>query len=68
MATGMHIIRGLNTGFPEPGEVIPGAVSPLVERMGIGLFAVLGAGVLTGIWMVLVHGVPLPLEAICLRG
>jgi hypothetical protein len=29
---------------------------------------VLFASVLSGIWMVLVHGVPLPPGAICLRG
>ncbi len=44
------------------------AVFPLMEWVAIGLFAVLLASVLAGIWMVLVHGVPLPPEAICLRG
>lgn len=52
----------------EEGEAIPGAVSSLTDWVGIGLFVVLLAWVLAGIWMFLVHGMPLPLENICLRG
>ena len=53
---------------PEQGTAVPGAFSPLTEWMGMGVVLALLAWALIGIWMVLAHGVPLPLEAICLRG
>lgn len=51
---------------PGDGEALPGGI--LTEWAGIGLLVLLFASVLAGIWMVLVQGVPLPLDAICLRG
>ncbi|MCH7896284.1 MAG: hypothetical protein V3R69_08100 [candidate division NC10 bacterium] len=48
--------------------MIPESFSSLTEWVGIGFFVLLFAWVLAGIWMVLVHGVLLPPEAICLRG
>ena len=38
------------------------------ERVAIGVFALLLGCVLIGLCMVFGQGVPLPLEAICLRG
>jgi hypothetical protein len=54
--------------YPVPHDALPSVVSPLIERVGIGVFALLLGFVLVGLWMVFVQGVPLPLEAICLRG
>ncbi|MBW8058063.1 MAG: hypothetical protein FVQ86_08600 [candidate division NC10 bacterium] len=68
METGIRITGRFNRGFSRHGGEIPGTVSPLTEWVGIGFFVLLFAWVLAGIWMVLVHGVLLPPEAICLRG
>ena len=54
--------------LPEQDEMIPESFSSLTEWVGIGFFVLLFAWVLAGIMMVLVHGVLLPPEAICLRG
>ncbi|MEE9137795.1 MAG: hypothetical protein V3V07_04525 [candidate division NC10 bacterium] len=64
------LMKAGTEAWRNPGETgaIPGAVSSLTEWVVIGLLVVLFASVLAGIWMVLVHGVPLPPGAICLRG
>lgn len=67
------MVLGHGSGARDGGGVeqacaVTGAVSSLTEWVGIGLLVVLFGAVLAGIWLVLVHGVPFPLEAICLRG
>jgi hypothetical protein len=54
------LMKAGTEAWRNPGETgaIPGAVSSLTEWVVIGLLVVLFASVLSGIWMVLVHGVP----------
>lgn len=53
---------------PEQGTEVSEASSLLTDWMGIAIVLALLVWGLVRIWMLLVYGVPLPLEAICLRG